>query len=61
MKSLLVMSIVLLAVIIPGLAARNPDPRRGLWRALTLFAIAAALYTGYLIFVHPFVFVPHWP
>jgi uncharacterized membrane protein len=60
-KGLLVMSIVLLAIIVPSLAARSQDPRRGLWRALTLFAIAAAIYVGYLIFVHPFVFVPHWP
>jgi hypothetical protein len=60
-KSLIMMSIVLLAIAVPGVAARHPDARHGLWRALGTFALLAALYVAYLIFIHPVAFVPHWP
>jgi hypothetical protein len=61
MKSLIMMSIVVAAMAIPILASLDPNPRRGFRRALAVFALAAAFYAGYLIFVHPYVFVPHWP
>lgn len=61
MKSLLLMSLLLAAIAIPARAARDPNPRRGLRRALVAFFIATALYVGYLTRIHPVVFVPHWP
>jgi len=60
-KTLILMSIVIASVVIPALASRDSDPRRGLRRAVIVFTIFAALYLAYLLFVHPVVFVPHWP
>ena len=61
MKSLILMSIVIMSIVIPAMAARDPNPRRGMRRAVIAFAAFAALYLGYLLFVHPYAFVPHWP
>lgn len=61
MKSLLLMSIVLAGIVVPALAARDRDARRGLRRMLVILFVVNVLYLGYLTLVHPFVFVPHWP
>jgi hypothetical protein len=55
------MSVVIASIVIPALASRDPNPSRGLRRAVISFAIFAALYVGYLIWIHPNAFVPHWP
>ena len=61
MKSLLLMSIILAGIVVPALASRDPDARRGLRRMLVILFVVNVLYLGYLTLVHPFLFVPHWP
>ncbi len=61
MKTLLLLSVVIAAIAIPGLAARDPNPRRGLRRALIALLVANALYIAYLTQLHPVLFVPKWP
>jgi hypothetical protein len=60
-KSLLLMSVVLAAIALPALAARDPRPRRGFKRLLLGLFIANALYLAYLTMFHPALYVPHWP
>lgn len=60
MKSLLLLSVVLVALAVPALTARDPDPRRGMRRTLLLVLAFNALYLAYIVLVHPFVFVPKW-
>jgi hypothetical protein len=60
MKTALLMSIVVAALAIPALAARDSNPRRGLRRTVVLLFVFNALYLAYLTLVHPFVFVPAW-
>ena len=61
MKSLLLMSLVLLSIAIPARAVRDPDARRGLRRTLIALFVVVCLYLAYLTMVHPVVYVPHWP
>lgn len=61
MKTLILMSIVIASIVIPAIASRDPKPGRGMRRAVILFTVYAALYLAYLLYVHPYVFVPHWP
>lgn len=61
MKSLLLISVVIAAIALPALAARDPRPRRGFKRLLVALLIANALYLLYLTQLHPVLFVPHWP
>jgi hypothetical protein len=61
MKSLLLMSVFLAQLIIPALAARDSDPRRGVRRMAWQFLLFNALYIAYLTLVHPVLFVPSWP
>ncbi|MBK9519494.1 MAG: hypothetical protein IPO09_19600 [Anaeromyxobacter sp.] len=61
MKTLLLYSIVLAAIGLPALAARDADPRRGFRRLMVALFVVNAAYLAYLTLVHPFVFVPKWP
>jgi hypothetical protein len=61
MKSLLLLSVVIAAIALPALAARDPRPRRGFKRLMLALLIANALYLAYLTLVHPARYVPHWP
>ncbi|HSN16181.1 MAG TPA: hypothetical protein VLT61_16230 [Anaeromyxobacteraceae bacterium] len=60
MKSLLVLSIVLAFIAVPAWMARDPNPRRGLWRMLVVLSIVSAIYVVYVSRVHPVLFVPRW-
>jgi hypothetical protein len=61
MKTLLLLSVLLAAIGIPALGARDPNPRRGLRRVLAALLVANALYVAYLTQLHPVLFVPSWP
>jgi len=58
MKSLFLLSLVIASIAIPAIAARDPDPRRGLKRAFLSMAVFIAAYIAYLTLVHVRVFVP---
>ncbi len=60
MKSLLLLSVVLAAVIIPAPAARDGNPVRGVKRMLFWLFVFNALYLAYMTQVHPVLFVPRW-
>ena len=60
MKSLLLLSIVIGALVIPMRAARDPNPRRGVKRMLLMLFLFNAVYLAYVTLVHPAVFVPKW-
>ncbi len=60
MKSLLLLSIVLSAIAIPYLTARDPNPRRGVRRMAVLVLAFNAAYLAYLTLVHARFFVPQW-
>ncbi|MGC3996234.1 MAG: oligosaccharide flippase family protein [Anaeromyxobacter sp.] len=59
MKTLLLMSLLLLTFIVPPLAARDPKPVRALRAMLILFTAFIALYATYVTFFHTRFFVPH--
>jgi hypothetical protein len=61
MKTLLLLSVLLAAIGIPALGARDPSPQRGLRRVLAALLVANALYVAYLTQLHPVLFVPSWP
>lgn len=61
MKSLLLFSIVIAAVALPALAARDPQPRRGFRRLMVALLVVNAAYLAYLTLLHPALYVPHWP
>jgi hypothetical protein len=60
MKSLFLLSIVIAAVVIPVLAARDPNPLRGVKRMLFLLLVFNVVYLGYITMIHPVAFVPRW-
>ena len=60
MKSLLLLSIVIAALVIPMRAARDPNPRRGVKRMLLWLFLFNALYLVYMTLIHTVVFVPQW-
>jgi hypothetical protein len=60
-KSLLLFSIVLAAIGLPALFARDPRPGRGFQRLLLALFVANALYLAYLTLLHPVIFIPKWP
>lgn len=60
MKSALLMSVLFAALVIPTLAARDPDPRRALKRMVVALVLFNAAYLAYVTLVHPVVFVPVW-
>jgi hypothetical protein len=59
-KTILLMSILISAVVIPTLAARDPNPRRALKRMVVALVLFNAAYLAYVTLVHPVVFVPVW-
>jgi hypothetical protein len=61
MKSLLLISIIIAAVAVPVIAARDPRPGRGLARMLVVLVAFNLVYLAYLTLIHVTVFVPHWP
>jgi hypothetical protein len=60
MKSLLLLSIVIAALVIPLRAARDPNPRRGVKRMLLMLFLFNAVYLAYVTLIHPVAFVPKW-
>jgi hypothetical protein len=60
MKSLLLMSVLIGGLVIPGIAARDRNPRRGARRMLVLLLAFNLLYVAYLTLVHTAVYVPKW-
>jgi len=60
-ESLLLFSIVIAAIALPALHARDRHPRRGFRRLMVGLLVANALYLAYLTLIHPFAFVPSWP
>lgn len=57
MKHLLV-SIVVALLVVPGIAARDPRPRRGAQRMVLLLLVFNLLYVAYVTLVHANFFVP---
>jgi hypothetical protein len=60
LKSLFLISIVLAAIAIPYLTARDPNPRRGVRRMAVLVLVFNVAYLVYLALVHTTFFVPQW-
>jgi len=60
MRSLLPLSIVFAAILIPTLAARDPQPRRGARRMLVWVLAFNLVYLAYIALVHPIAFIPEW-
>lgn len=60
MKSLLLMSVLIAALLVPAITARDSNPRRGLKRMVLLLLLCNAAYLAYVTLVHPAVFVPKW-
>jgi hypothetical protein len=50
---LLLISILLMSIIIPVVAANDPNPRRGLKRCVIGFCLFAAFWVFSLIFIYP--------
>ena len=61
MKTLLLLSIVFGAILFPVIAAKDPDPRRGMRRLAVLILLFNALYLFYVTQLHPVWFVPRPP
>ena len=53
MAKLLLVSVLIASVAIPALAARDPDPRRGLKRALWQTLLFDTLYALAVLYVYP--------
>lgn len=60
-KTILLLGIVLAALALPVITARDPDPRRGIRRLLVLLLAINALYLFYVTRIHPIWFVPIRP
>jgi uncharacterized membrane protein len=59
MKSILLMSILLMTLALPALAARKPDGVRGLrWMTIRFAAFVVAYYL-WVAYGHTALFVPH--
>lgn len=52
------MSIIFGTLIAPAVAARDPHPRRGLWRMLLFLLAFNALYAVYVSWIHTALFIP---
>jgi hypothetical protein len=57
MKSLLLMSVIIVTIVAPLLAARDPDAVRGARRLFVSFTMFCVVYALYVTYVHP-LFVP---
>ncbi|MBI5543380.1 MAG: hypothetical protein HY901_05795 [Deltaproteobacteria bacterium] len=53
MGKLILMSVVIASIAIPVRAARHPDPRRGLKRALVQTLLFDAVYVLAVLFIYP--------
>lgn len=53
MDKLLLISVILAAVLVPARAARDPNPRRGLKRALWAMVVINVMYVAGLFYVLP--------
>lgn len=60
MKTALLMSVLFAGLAVPMLAARDPNPRRGVKRMVLFLLLFNAAYLAYVTLVHPEVFVPVW-
>ncbi len=58
MKALLLLSILVVTVAVPALAARDANRRRGLWRMLLFLLLFDAAYLAYVTLGHASLFVP---
>jgi hypothetical protein len=58
MKSLLLMSVILVTFIVPVVTARDPIPARGLKRMVRFFILFVPLYYLYVAYGHTKFFVP---
>jgi len=61
LRTLLLLTIVLSAIVFPILTARASDPRRGMRRLLFLILAFNAVYLFYVTRLHPEWFVPQRP
>lgn len=61
MKTLLLLSIIFVALGAPIVTARDPNPRRGMRRLLWALLIFNAVYLIYVTRFHPEWFVPQRP
>jgi hypothetical protein len=61
MKTLLLMSVVFVALLLPLITARIKDPRKGIRRLVLLIFIFNAIYLIYVTRFHPAWFVPKHP
>jgi hypothetical protein len=59
-KSLLLMSVLLMSFALPAALARDANPRRAVKRLLVLLLVTNAIYLAYLTLVHPETYVPTW-
>jgi hypothetical protein len=59
-KSLLLMSVLLMSFALPAVLARDANPRRAVKRLLVLLLVTNAIYLAYLTLVHPETYVPTW-
>ncbi len=60
MKSGMLISILMACLAIPVLAARDPNPRRGVRRMVVLLFVASIAYSIYLTRYHVVAYVPQW-
>ncbi len=53
MQKLILVSILAITIAIPTVAARDPDPRRALRKAVTWTLVGIVAYTLSVIFIYP--------
>lgn len=58
MKSLLLMSVLFATMVIPAIAARDPNPRRGAKRMLVMLLVFHLVYVAWLTLGHVVLYVP---
>ncbi len=60
MSNLILISILLVAIVAPTLAARDRSPRRGVKRLILALAVGASLYVAVLLQYWSRNFIPMW-
>jgi predicted membrane channel-forming protein YqfA (hemolysin III family) len=53
MQKLILLSILVITVAVPVIAARDANPRRGLRKALSWTAVGVVTYTLAVVFIYP--------